>query len=79
MNHFVNNAKRSLRRMMGGSIIDIVCGLQILGVVTYLLSPEFFGYPESCAGCPGADLENCNVSCISAGSYGWRCDQLCYF
>lgn len=44
MNHFVNNAKRSLRRMMGGSIIDIVCGLQILGVVTYLLSPEFFGY-----------------------------------
>ena len=30
--------------MMGGSIIDIVCGLQILGVVTYLLSPEFFGY-----------------------------------
>ena len=42
--HFVNNAKRSLRRMMGGSIIDIVCGLQILGVVTYLLSPEFFGY-----------------------------------
>ena len=44
MNHFVNNAKRSLRRMMGGSIIDIVCGLQILGVVTYLLSPELFGY-----------------------------------
>ncbi len=42
MNHFVNNAKRSLRRMMGGSIIDIVCGLQILGVVTYLLSPELF-------------------------------------
>ena len=29
---------------MGGSIIDIVCGLQILGVVTYLLSPELFGY-----------------------------------
>ena len=63
MNHFVNNAKRSLRRMMGGSIIDIVCACRSWALWLSAFSGAFWlSDPESCAGCPGTDLENCNVS-----------------
>ena len=42
MEKFSNNWKRRRGNFMGGrSIIDIVCALQILGVVLFLTAPQF--------------------------------------
>ena len=42
MEKFSNNWKRRRGNFMGGrSIIDIVCALEILGVVLFLTAPQF--------------------------------------
>ena len=72
MGKFSNNWKRRNGNFLGfRSIIDIVCALEILGVVLFLVAPQFDelsdlkpgGYPSR------SDLAYCYIFSVSTGHY----------
>ena len=64
MGKFSNNWKRRNGNFLGfRSIIDIVCALEILGVVLFLVAPQFVMNPSR------SDLAYCYIFSVSTGHY----------